>query len=121
MIMSVVQTGILLYIVGWALRTPELSLALGAEIPSFHIGMLAFGLLYSPVSTLLGIAMNYLSRKNEYEADNYAKNTYSSEPLISSLKKLSTKHLSNLNPHPAYVFCYYSHPPLLQRMGNLEK
>lgn len=65
--------------------------------------------------------MNYLSRKFEYQADDYAKNTYKASPLISALKKLSRNSLSNLTPHPAYVFAHYSHPTLLQRFRNLMK
>jgi STE24 endopeptidase len=64
--------------------------------------------------------MNYLSRRFEYQADAYARNTYSGTPLVSALKKLSRNHLSNLTPHPAYVFMHYSHPPLKDRIQNLQ-
>ena len=63
--------------------------------------------------------MNLLSRKFEYQADNFAKETYAGEPLISALKKLSKNSLSNLTPHPAYVFMNYSHPTMLARFRNL--
>jgi len=65
--------------------------------------------------------MNWFSRKFEYQADNYAKQTYAAEPFITSLKKLSKNSLSNLTPHPAYVFMHYSHPTLLKRVQNLNK
>ena len=97
-----------------------MSRALGVEEASFHIGLIAFGILYSPLSEITGLIMNLFSRKFEYQADNYAKSTYNSEPLISSLKKLSKNSLSNLTPHPAYVFMHYSHPTLLQRIKNLR-
>ena len=95
-------------------------MALGVETPSFHAGLMAFFLLYSPISITTGLIMNYLSRKFEFQADNYAKETFASPPLISSLKKLSKNNLSNLTPHPAYVFVHYSHPPLLARIKNLK-
>lgn len=120
-VLSILQTGLMLFILSYFLKSPELSAALGVQEPSFHIGILAFGLLYSPLSIILGIGMNYLSRKNEFEADRYAKETFGGAPLQSALKKLSVDNLSNLTPHPAYVFFYYSHPPLLQRLRALSE
>jgi STE24 endopeptidase len=84
------------------------------------VNLIAFGLLYTPISKITGTLMNLLSRKNEYEADAYASVTYNSEPLQSALKKLSVDSLSNLTPHPAYVFVNYSHPTLLQRLNAME-
>jgi len=98
-----------------------LSNALSVEIPSFHIGLIAFGILYSPISEFTGILMNYLSRKFEYQADDYAKENFDKNALISSLKKLSKNSLSNLTPHKVNVFVHYSHPTLLQRVVNLKK
>ena len=94
--------------------------ALGVDEPSFHIGLIAFGILYSPISGITGFLMSVLSRKFEYQADNFAKNTYAGDPLITSLKKLSRNNLSNLTPHPLYVKLHYSHPTLLQRYRNLK-
>lgn len=116
---SVLLTGLTLYILSIFISNPLLSNALGVEIASFHVGLIAFGLLYSPISEITGLIMNWFSRKFEYQADDYAKNTYAAEPLITSLKKLSKNSLSNLTPHKAYVFMHYSHPTLLQRLKNL--
>ena len=118
---SILLTGLTLYILSIFINTPVLSEALGVSIPSFHIGLIAFGILYSPISEITGLFMNYMSRKFEYQADNYAKETFAVKPLITSLKKLSKNNLSNLTPHPAYVFMHYSHPTLLERVKNLEK
>lgn len=118
---SILLTGLTLYIMSFLISNPLLSEALGVATPSFHIGLIAFGILYSPISELTGLVMNWFSRIFEYQADDYAKNTYKAEPLISGLKKLSKNSLSNLTPHPAYVFMYYSHPTLLQRVNNLKK
>ncbi|MBW6498266.1 MAG: M48 family metallopeptidase [Bacteroidales bacterium] len=121
MLMSVVTTGIMLFLLGFFLNRPELSMALGAKEASFHMGILAFGLLYAPVTLLLGILGNRQSRKYEYEADAFAATEYASRPLQEALKKLSVNNLSNLRPHPAYVYLHYSHPPLLQRLAHLKK
>ena len=118
---SIILTGFALFILSLFIKSPILSLALGVSIPSFHIGLIAFGILYSPVSQILGVFMNYMSRKFEYQADNYAKNTFSASPLISSLKKLSKNSLSNLTPHYLYVFFHFSHPTLIDRIKNLNK
>ena len=121
LVISIVQTGIVLYIFSLLIGSPDLSKALGVEQPNFHIGLVAFGILYSPVSFVLGIFMNILSRKNEYQADEFAAVNYKPGALASALKKLSVKNLSNLTPHKTYVFFHYSHPTLLQRLARLKQ
>jgi len=116
---SILQMGLMMFILGKFINTPDLSIALGADKAALPLGLIAFFLLYSPVSMILSIGMNMLSRKHEYEADNFAAETSSAIDLVNALKKLSKDSLSNLNPHPAYVFVYYSHPTLLQRMKNM--
>ena len=118
-ILSILQTGVILFILSLFVGSPVLSEALDASMPSFHIGLIAFGILYSPLSLVLGIGMNVMSRKNEYQADRYASEMFRPQPLVDALKKLSRKNLSNLTPHPVYVFFHYSHPPLYQRVKAL--
>jgi STE24 endopeptidase len=121
LVTSILLTGLTLFILSLFISNPLLSQALGVQTPSFHISLVAFGMLYAPISEITGLIMNVFSRKFEYQADDYAKNTYKAEPLITSLKKLSKNSLSNLTPHPAYVFMHYSHPTLHERIGNLMK
>lgn len=118
--LSLLQTGVLLFLFALVVDSPALSQALGVTPPNFHIGMVAFGILYSPVSTVTGLLMNMLSRRNEYQADTFAAVNYRPQALASALKKLSVKNLSNLTPHPIYVFFNYSHPTLLQRLAHLK-
>ena len=118
---AIVTTGFTLWLLSLFIGNPLLSEALNVSQPSFHIGLIAFGVLYSPISGITSLLMNYLSRRFEYQADNFAKHTYAALPLISGLKKLSKNSLSNLTPHPLYVFAHYSHPTLLQRFRNLKK
>ncbi len=120
MILSLLITGFTLYILSLFINNALLSEALSVNESSFHIGLIAFGILYSPISEFTGILMNYISRKFEYQADNYAKEKFNAEALISSLKKLSRNSLSNLTPHKANVFIHFSHPTLLQRIINLK-
>jgi STE24 endopeptidase len=118
---SILLTGVTLWLLSLFVSLPIFSEALGIAIPSFHIGLIVFGILYSPISEITGLFMNIMSRKFEYQADNYAKETFEAKPLITSLKKLSKNSLSNLTPHSSYVFMHYSHPTLLQRVQNLSK
>lgn len=120
-VISVFQTGLTLFILSLFIKEPALSLALGVDKSSFHIGVIAFGILYSPISTIMGLFLNVLSRKYEYEADAFAGKYAGANSLISALKTLSVSNLSNLNPHPLYVFFHYSHPTLLQRIQGLKK
>ena len=117
---SLLQSGIMLFLFSLLIDSPLLSKALGVEKPNFHIGMISFGILYSPVSFVLGILINMLSRKNEFQADAFAAENYDPTALSSALKKLSGRNLSNLTPHPLYVFFNYSHPPLLERLKKLK-
>lgn len=120
LLIGIAQTGVLLFILSLLLQSPLLAKALGASEPSFHIGLVTFGILFSPVSVVLGIALNLLSRKHEYEADRFASVFSQPGSLQKALKKLSIKNLGNLTPHPWYVFVHYSHPPLLQRIAALD-
>lgn len=121
LLLGVVQTGIILFLFSLFVGSADLSAALGVELPSFHIGLVAFGILYSPISLITGLLLNVFSRKNEYEADAFAAKYFSATELASALKKLSVKNLSNLRPHSLYVFFHYSHPTLLQRLKALDR
>jgi len=118
---SLLLTGFTLFILSLLIGNPLLSEALHIATPSFHIGLITFSILYTPISEVTGLFMNLISRIFEYQADNYAKKHTNAEDLISSLKKLSKNSLSNLTPHKATVFLHYSHPTLLQRIYNLRK
>ncbi|MBZ9786040.1 M48 family metallopeptidase [Psychroflexus sp. CAK57W] len=120
LVVSIITVGFTLWLLSLFVSEPMLAQALGVEEPSFHIGLVAFSFLYAPISLLTGILTNILSRKFEFQADDFAKSTYTAEHLISGLKKLAKNSLSNLTPHSAYVFFHYSHPPLSERLKNLE-
>ena len=120
-ITGILQTGITLYIFSLFVVNSLLSKSLGAEEHSIHMVIVAFGVIYSPISTIVGLFMNIISRRNEYMADKYARDMFDGKYLISALKKLSSNTLSNLTPHPAYVFFHYLHPTLQQRVKALKK
>lgn len=120
LILSLLQVAIMIFLLWWTLGNPVFSMALGAKQSSFYMGLMAFAILYTPVSFLLGIIMNSISRKHEYQADGFAGQHKMAGQLINALIKLSESSLSNLVPHPAYVFFYYSHPTLIQRKQALS-
>ena len=119
-IFSNIQTFGTFAILGWLLGYPELSTALGAKESSFHLSALTFFILFTPLNMVLGLINNSWSRHNEFEADTFAKQTNDSGALKNALKKISTDSLANLSPHPLYVAFNYTHPPLAQRLKNLE-
>ncbi len=119
--LSLLQLAIMIFLLWWTLGNPVFSLALGAKQSSFYLGLLAFAIVYTPISFLLGIFMNIVSRKHEYQADAFAAQYKMGENLIIALIKLSVSSLSNLMPHPVYVFFHYSHPTLIQRKKALMK
>jgi STE24 endopeptidase len=119
-VLSIAQSLVIFAVLGWALRFPELSTALGSDIPSFHLSILAFFVIFSPLSFALDLISNGISRRNEYDADQFAKQTYAAPPLKSGLIKIATDSLANLSPHPLAVKIYATHPPLLQRLNALE-
>ena len=120
LLMSVIQIGIMAFFFELCLKHPEISIALGGLDTNFHLGLIGFSIIFSPISMISNILMNYVSRKNEFEADAYAKETFNGEDLSLALKKLSVDTLSNIYPHPLYVFFHYSHPPLIQRLRALN-
>ena len=119
--LTISQLGLMCFLLETCLKVGEISQALGGKEMAFHLGLVAFGILYSPIGTILSILMNINSRKNEFEADHYAKTTYNGAALELALKKLSVDSLSNLYPHPLYTFIHYSHPPLLKRLSALSE
>lgn len=119
LLISLPSSLLLFFLFGLILQSDDMAKALGGTVASFHLNALAFSILYSPISLLLDIATNVLSRKFEYQADAFAAKYGFAEQLESGLKKLSATSLSNLMPHPLYVFFHYSHPTLYQRISKL--
>ncbi len=121
MLGSAIQTGIMFFVLSLFLESKQLSEAFRMEQLSIYSSLVFFGFIYSPVNMLVSVVFNVLSRAHEFEADRYAIAT-TGQPnfLINGLKKLSIANLSNLTPHPFFVFLHYSHPPILERIKKMQ-
>jgi STE24 endopeptidase len=122
MAFGILTTGFMFFMAGLFMKNPGLHAAFGMEQVSVYASLLFFSLLFTPLQKVLSVLSAIWSRKNEFEADAFAaETTGSTDPLMSALKRLSKDNLSNLTPHPFYVFLNYSHPPMLTRLGALER
>jgi len=120
-LISVATSGIMFFILSFFINNNGLFSAFGMEHISVYASIFFFGFLYTPINMVFSVFTNILSRKHEYEADRYAVDTYRKpEAFITALKKLVVDNLSNLTPHPAKVFLYYSHPPVLERIKAIR-
>jgi STE24 endopeptidase len=120
-VLAIAQVFFMLFVLSLMVYNENLSLALGGSHQAIHLNLIAFTILFSPISGITGLFMSMYSRRNEYEADAYARETYSGPALAEALKRLSVDSLSNLYPHPVYVFFHYSHPPLLKRLEAINR
>lgn len=125
LVISLLNTGLILSLSSVALGSPEsgnlaLSQALGSDNPSFHFSMVVFMLLFTPVSTLIGFFINKVSRRNEYQADDFAREHGYGDALVSALRKLTGKSLSNLTPDSLYVAYHFNHPTLVERVRAIK-
>lgn len=120
LLFSIIQSGLMLYILSLLIYMPIFSEALNIENHSFHIALITFSILYTPISEISSLIFNLFSRKFEYEADEYADKSFDGKYLIEALKVLTKDSLSNLTPHPKYVWWHYSHPTLLERINQLR-
>ncbi len=122
MLLSLVHSGVLLWLLSFFLGQEKLYSAFGLSEPSIYTGLIFFGLLFTPLEMALNPFLQYLSRRHEFEADRFAAvETGDPTGLAEALKKLSVHNLSNLTPHPFYVLLHYSHPPLIKRLAALKK
>lgn len=122
MVIGIFRSGLMFYILSWFIAYPPLFQAFYVTQPSIYAGLIFFGMLYTPIDTLLSMVVHAASRQHEYAADRFAVLTApKGKSLATALRKLSVDNLSNLQPHPFYVFLNYSHPPVVQRVEAIEK
>lgn len=121
MVLGIVQTGIMLWLFSQIAGNSLIYKSIGAGHQNFHLGLVIFMILYSPLSMFISIGMNALSRKFEFQADQFSAGYVNHENLVSALKKLASNNLTNLTPHKLFVKVHHSHPPLLDRIQKLHE
>ncbi|KAJ3308973.1 CAAX prenyl protease 1 [Boothiomyces sp. JEL0838] len=110
---------VLFYFFNFIVNLQSLYTSFGFSTRPIIVGFLLFQFIYSPVETLIGFFMNVLSRRDEFQADAFAKKLGRANDLKSGLIKLQIENLSNMNPDPLYSVWHHSHPPLVQRLAAL--
>jgi len=120
LIINILSLGLMFYLFSIFLTKTSFFNAFFVSQPNIYIGIVIFSLLYAPINYIISIITNILFRKFEYQADDFSKKTANYKDMIKALKKLAVNNLSNLYPHPFYVFLNYSHPPVLKRIKNLK-
>ncbi|MBK8091587.1 MAG: M48 family metallopeptidase [Verrucomicrobiaceae bacterium] len=119
--LGLAETGLMLALLHWALKSPDFFAAFGVASQSVGIGLVVFGVLYTPLGLLLSLFTSAMSRKHDFEADAFAAEACTAAPLMTALKKLSTDNLAHPQPHPLAIALHYSHPPLGERLAALER
>lgn len=117
---QILAFGLYAALVGLLLQSPELAQGFGLSAAHFGFSIVLFSILIEPISLLLGIPMNFVSRKAEYAADAFAARLAGAEPTLSALRTLAQENLANLNPHPLYILIHYSHPPIPERLRAIR-
>ena len=118
--LGILQTGLMLFLLSHFITYEGLFEAFYMPQQSIYAGMIFFAMLYAPIDFFVTIFLQILSRKNEIAADQFAaETTKDPRSMVAALKKLTVHNLSNLTPHPFYVFLNYSHPPVLKRIQML--
>lgn len=120
MVISIITTGFMLFILSNFIFNSDISYALGGNVSFRHLEIFAFFIIYSPISSIISVLMNIKSRKNEYEADEYAVKNFEKGPMEDALRKLSKDNLTNMTPHPVYEFLNYSHPSISKRLKAID-
>ncbi len=121
LVLGILQMGFMLYLLSIFISYQGLFDAFYMSRTSVYAGLIFFAMLYSPLDFFIGLFMQMRSRRNETAADRFAaETTRDPQSMVDALKKLSVHNLSNLLPHPFYVFLNYSHPPVLQRINALR-
>lgn len=110
-----------LYFVYLIVNWPPLYRTFGLQQTPVYAGLLLVSVYFSCIGFFFSPLGAMITRRYEREADKMAHElTGNSEPMINALKRLAKDNLTNLHPHPRYVWFYYSHPPLLERIEYLK-
>jgi len=100
--------------------SPDMYSSFGLKSQPVVIGLTLFFYIISPIGAVLGLALNSMTRKFEFEADAFAVKLGKSEELKSGLLKISIGNLASFNVDPLYHTFHNSHPTLVQRLRQID-
>ncbi|KAJ2753017.1 zinc metalloprotease [Coemansia pectinata] len=115
-----VQTFVIFFAFSHFIGEEAMYRSFGMDTMPVLIGFTFFQYLYQPLDSLLTFASNVMSRKHEFEADEFSKKLGYGKELASSLIKLQIENKGNMNPDPLYSAYHYSHPPLVERLNAIN-
>ncbi len=121
LVQSALATLLGFLVIFWLCRQPWLLPSFGITHQDDALALLVCLLVVQMGSPLLGIAGNWLSRRHEYQADDFARRMVGAEPMISALVRLSRDNASTLTTDPLYALVNFSHPPTPQRVQRLSE
>ena len=119
--LGILHVGALLFLFSLVMEEQVLFDAFFMDEVSIYASLMFFGFVLTPIELLISPAIQYISRRNEYQADQWAVATTADRgTLVSGLKILAAKNLANLSPHSFFVMLNYSHPPLSKRIRSIQ-
>jgi STE24 endopeptidase len=107
--------------IGWLCKQPWLLPGFGFEHHDAAMALIAANMMLTVLSPMFHPLSNWISRRNEFQADDYARDKVGAEPLISALIRLSRDNASTLTPDPLYALVNYSHPPVPLRVSHMRE
>jgi STE24 endopeptidase len=113
---NVASVTLTLFLLSRVVDSAALSLALGAAEHALALNLLAFGVLFTPVTTAIGVVLNGVSRRFEYQADAFAARTHAPAAMIAALRRLSSDALADPTAHPLYAWLFLTHPAPVDRI-----
>jgi STE24 endopeptidase len=108
-------------LLAWLMRSDWFFTSLGVQTPSTHAALILFMMIMPAFTYFISPMFSALSRKHEFEADEFAHSNSDYKALISALVNMYRDNASTLTPDPLHSMFYDSHPPATIRINHLQE